>query len=269
MTRQIAGLGEIAGGFDAFLLDQFGVLHDGERAFPGAVDCATRLRALGRPVALISNSGRRAGPNIARLAKLGFAPALFDAVVTSGEACRDRLAAMLADGRLAPGAPVWLVAREGDLSVIEGLPLTRAGSPETAVLALIAGRDADRRRFEEDAADLAPLARLGVPCLCANPDLTMYSAGGAAPGPGALAKAYAAAGGRVTMFGKPDPALFRAALARLGPFDPARVLVVGDSPAHDVAGAKAAGFAALLVEGGVQGGETGEAADYAAPGFVW
>jgi putative hydrolase of the HAD superfamily len=45
---------------------------------------------------------------------------------------------------------------------------------------------------------------------------------------------------------KPDPAIFRAALERLG-VTPAEAMHVGDSVEHDVAGARAAGLEAVLV----------------------
>lgn len=48
---------------------------------------------------------------------------------------------------------------------------------------------------------------------------------------------------------KPDPAVFAAALARVGCDDPAAALHVGDSVDHDVAGALAAGMRAVLVAG--------------------
>jgi putative hydrolase of the HAD superfamily len=46
---------------------------------------------------------------------------------------------------------------------------------------------------------------------------------------------------------KPDPAIFRAALARHGA-SPAEALHVGDSPGEDVAGAEAAGLLGVLVD---------------------
>jgi len=46
---------------------------------------------------------------------------------------------------------------------------------------------------------------------------------------------------------KPDPALFRAVLRRLGA-DPAQALHVGDVPELDLAGARAAGVDALLID---------------------
>lgn len=52
---------------------------------------------------------------------------------------------------------------------------------------------------------------------------------------------------------KPDPAIFRLALARLGA-RPEDALHCGDSPRHDCAGARAAGVAAVIVDRGREGG---------------
>jgi HAD superfamily hydrolase (TIGR01459 family) len=257
--REIAGLATVfaasEGELEAVLLDQFGVLHDGRTAFPEALEAVRRLRAGGLKTAVLSNSGKRAQANAARLARLGFEPGLFDAVLTSGELCRLRLREDLASGRLAPGARVLVVASGSDALPTEGLPLREAPAEE-AELVLIAGRDPARRSLEEDLDRLRPAAFRGIRCLCANPDLAIYGpdpdSGGAAPGAGALAAAYAEAGGPVEWLGKPHAEIFRRALALLGDPDPARVLMIGDSLEHDIAGAKRVGCRTLFVRGGVQ-----------------
>ena len=57
--------------------------------------------------------------------------------------------------------------------------------------------------------------------------------------------------GLVHLMGKPDPVIYRAAMARLGGLDPSRVLAIGDSLEHDVAGAQAAGIDTLFIMGGI------------------
>lgn len=254
LVRDVAGMAALTGLHDVVLLDQFGVLHDGQRAFAGAVDCVTRLRAGGARIAIVSNSGKRAAPNAARLAALGFAPSLFDAVITSGEICRTLLAAEIAAGRLARGARVFVVASGADRSALDGLDLRETARPEQADALLITGAEPERTSLDAYAAILAPLAARGAPCFCANPDLRMYAAGGVTFGPGAIAQRYAASGGPVRWIGKPGAAIFAAALASLGAADPARALMVGDSVAHDVAGAAAAGCGWALIAGGVYDG---------------
>ena len=163
LVRDVAGMAALAGLHDAVLLDQFGVLHDGARAFPGAVDCVTRLRAGGARIAIVSNSGKRAAPNRARLAALGFAPSLFDAVITSGEICRDLLAAEIAAGRLAQGGRIFVLARGADRSALEGLDLRATSDPTDADALLIAGAEPERCALEAYAALLAPLAARRAP----------------------------------------------------------------------------------------------------------
>jgi HAD superfamily hydrolase (TIGR01459 family) len=254
MTPRIDGLRAVAGLFDAFLVDQFGVLHDGRRAFPGAVEAMAGLRSAARGVAILSNSGKRAAPNATRLAALGFGPELYDHLVTSGEVARALLIDRLAAGALPSGARVFVLARDADRSPIEGLPLDETDDPQAADLLLILGAEPERLDRAGHARLLAPLARRGAPCLCANPDRRMYAAHGVDFGPGAVAADFEAAGGRVEWIGKPHRAVFDHALRLLGATDPARVAMIGDSAEHDAAGAAAAGCAWVLVEGGAQSG---------------
>lgn len=253
-SRMIGGLREVADELDVFLLDQYGVLHNGQSPFPGVVDCLRRLRGAGKAIAVVSNSGKRSDENRARLRRLGFSETLFDAVVTSGELCHHLLRRRLDSGALPRGARCLVLSRDGDLSPLQDLAIAVTPVPEEADFILIAGIESERVDLADYEARLAPLAARGVPCLCSNPDLRMYTNGGVSPGPGALARAYAAKGGEVTWIGKPHPEIFRFALAELGAEDPARAVMIGDSPEHDVAGARSVGSASLFVTGGLYGG---------------
>ena len=91
MVRHLDSLKEIAGDYDAVVLDQWGVLHDGTTPYPRAIDTLKTLR--GTRFAVLSNSGKRAAPNAARIAAMGFCADLFDLVMTSGEALWQDIAA--------------------------------------------------------------------------------------------------------------------------------------------------------------------------------
>lgn len=54
------------------LLDQFGVLHDGKKAYPSAIEAVRKMHAAGLRVLIISNSSRRSGGTLAKLARMGF-----------------------------------------------------------------------------------------------------------------------------------------------------------------------------------------------------
>ena len=55
----VPGLAAIASRYDAILLDQFGVLHDGKNAIDGAVACYDALAAAGKKLVVLSNTSRR------------------------------------------------------------------------------------------------------------------------------------------------------------------------------------------------------------------
>ena len=55
----LGGVSELARKYDGFVLDIWGVIHDGVRPYPGAVACLRRLKAGGKRVALLSNAPRR------------------------------------------------------------------------------------------------------------------------------------------------------------------------------------------------------------------
>lgn len=54
------------------LLDQFGVLHDGKVPYPLAVAAVQKLAEAGKQIVILSNSSRRSGGTIGKLAKMGF-----------------------------------------------------------------------------------------------------------------------------------------------------------------------------------------------------
>ena len=45
------GFAAIAEDFDGYILDLWGVIHNGVEALPGSVDCMRELKRLGKPVA--------------------------------------------------------------------------------------------------------------------------------------------------------------------------------------------------------------------------
>lgn len=257
MIPKAAGLAELADRYDLFLVDQFGVLHDGSTAYPGAVEALGRLKAAGKTVILVSNSGKRAADNQVRLARLGFDPSSYDAFVSSGEV----VWRLIADDQVPVPTTIprplrcLLVNRRGDETTISGLGLDLADSAETADFVLLTGSDGDIRPLTDYRTALTPAAARRLPCLCANPDKVMILAEGTGYGAGAIADLYTALGGQVTWIGKPYTEIYRHALEEAGRFgckpDPSRVIGIGDSIEHDIAGAKHAGFAAALVTAGI------------------
>jgi HAD superfamily hydrolase (TIGR01459 family) len=245
-----ATLASLLPDYDVYLVDQFGTLHDGERPYIGAVSALRMLRAAGKRVVLLSNSGRRVGPNAERLHRIGIPPNGYDELMTSGEIgwrmLRDHELAVASGAR-----SCLLLARGGDTSPVDGVGLSLASPAENADLVVIAGSDGDHVPLAQYREWLRPAALGGVPCLCLNPDRTMLTNSGPAFGAGVIAELYQKLGGAVVWIGKPYPEIYQATLADA---DRTRVIGIGDSIEHDIAGATHAGCASVLVRTGISEG---------------
>ena len=250
MTTTISGLGAIADRFDHVLLDQWGTLHEGMAVFPSALDCVTRLHEAGKHILILSNSGKRASSNQRRLTALGLPADIYDGVLSSGEVTWRGLHAGTQPPFADLGTACFLISRDGDRSIIDGLKLTIVSDIGAADFILLAGLDDAAAEPEQWRERLSEAALSGLPMLCANPDLVMFGVTGLIPAPGALAAFYQTLGGTVSFVGKPHAPMFSAALERLGHPSPERILVIGDSLDHDVAGGRAAGMLTLLIGAG-------------------
>jgi HAD superfamily hydrolase (TIGR01459 family) len=236
---------------DARLLicDVWGVVHDGVRAFPGALAALARWRGEGRTVVLVTNAPR---PSVAirrQLGALGVDGRHYDAIVSSGD------------------AGVALVARSGAAEVgFIGTAVDRAALEEADVriaagggeaLVVCTGLDARRPAVDDYADELALMLGRGAEMLCLNPDIV------ACPGDrlelcaGAIAQRYEAMGGAVTYTGKPHRPIYDAALvvgeAAAGRrFATVDVLAIGDAVPTDLVGAARMGFRFLFVTSGIE-----------------
>ncbi|MGH6902786.1 MAG: TIGR01459 family HAD-type hydrolase, partial [Geminicoccaceae bacterium] len=246
-----SGLADIASRYGGFIVDQWGVLHDGARPYPDALDCLARLRETGKRVVLLSNSGKRTAINRARLAEIGIDSSLYDDVVTSGEATWQALAARTDPFYAGLGRRCFLWSRDGDRSALDGLPLEVVDRIEDADFLLLGGVE-DDARLEDFGAALDAAAGRGLPMVCANPDIVaVLPDGGFGMAPGAVAHHYEQLGGRVGYVGKPHRPIYEVCLRALGDLPHAEVLTIGDSIAHDVAGGAAMELDTALIMSGI------------------
>lgn len=225
--------------YDHVLLDLDGCLWVGDDACDGAVDAVAALREAGRSVRFLTNDVRY-GPEdfVRKLWRLGFQAAV-DEVLSVGAAVQRMLAERAGGSAFVIGSQALVdhVADAG-LRVVNRTPFaTRAdvvvvGAHEAFV-------------FEELKVAMQAVVR-GAMLVGATRDATFPMPDGPWPGTGAVLAAVETAAGRRAdvVVGKPEPAMYDAARASLGP---GRVLAVGDRLDIDVAGARRAGLDSALV----------------------
>jgi HAD superfamily hydrolase (TIGR01459 family) len=252
--EHLTGFAPLAERYDGFILDLWGVIHDGVNAFPHAVDCLVQLRATGKRTLLLSNVPRPNDAAQAMMRRMGIPDDLYTDILTSGEAVRRALQNPPDLWWAELGQSVFHLGPERDSGVLEGLALTKVAEPGEANFVLNTGPDdhrnpTDLAEFEELLQDCA---RHRLPMICANPDLHVIRGGVRVLCAGALAVRYQELGGDVRSICKPDPTIYQPVLQLLDrPVD--RVLAVGDALHTDIAGAAAIDVASCWVLSGIHG----------------
>lgn len=257
--KEIKGLREIADRYDAFILDVWGVLHDGSKPYEGVLPTLQALQQAGKPVLLLSNAARRSPSVTPHLAGIGVPRELYGDMLTSGD---ESWRGLSTRGR-ADAVPFYRdLGRRGfvlgmgrDPGFFDALDVERVEDPAACDF-ILANSLVRPGNTPADFEDVMQAARgNGAAFICANPDLVVLYGGKLEYCPGSLAARYEELGGPVMYHGKPHAPVYKRALTMLGDPNPRRVLCVGDSLRTDIAGASGAGLDSLLVACGIHNEE--------------
>jgi HAD superfamily hydrolase (TIGR01459 family) len=234
---------------EAWIVDIWGVMHNGARAFAAAGEACRRFRAEGGIVVLLSNAPRPFSAVVGHMATLGVDPGAYDTGVTSGDGTRGMIAAW-------SGRKLLHIGPERDKGLFAGLDAELAPA-EAADAIVCSGLWDDTKETPDDYAALFDrLVARGLPMVCANPDLVVERGEKLVHCAGSLAAAYAAKGGEVVYAGKPHLPIYERTLAEIerlrgAPVPKARILAIGDGLDTDLEGAHAAGLRSVLIASAV------------------
>jgi len=277
----LSGLSAIADRYDAFILDLWGVVHDGSHLYPGVHEALSELRKAGKKIVMLSNAPRRAAKVEKVLNELGIEPGLYDRVYSSGEAGFEWLQECGNAEVQKCGNRYYYIGPAKDLDVLDGLPHVRVDDIKDADFLLNVGFGSEEQSTE----DWMPLLRGAkgflLPMVCLNPDLEVVKQTGEHfPCAGVIAHAYVQLGGEVTWFGKPFGSVYERCMEFLFPppsggrlggghsgemssnnaptpalplwgREKKRVLAIGDSLETDIPGAQNFGIDSALITGGI------------------
>jgi len=227
-----------AAAYDGFAIDLDGVVWLSHEPIAGSVEAIERLRGGDRPLVFVTNDPRSTRAELAQRLTAAGAPTEVGQILTSATATAESLAVA------APGACVLAVGTESLRRELAEQGLEPLGPEQAeAVDAVVVGGGG---RFDYEVLSVASAAvRRGARLWATNKDPTYPTVDGLVPGTGALVAAIETASGvEALTVGKPQPAMFEAAMRRL---DCRHPIMVGDSLHSDVAGAAAAGMATALV----------------------
>ena len=273
--KRVQGVRDLVDDYDLFLLDMWGVMHDGSRPYDGVLEVIQKLKAHGKRLVILSNSSKRQDNSIKMLRKLGFDPEDFEQIITSGEVAFSMLGGQSPLEtvpnpwpklkEVATQKAVVFGSGDGDAEYLQTCGWNVATAEESSLVVARGtftvndGTSVVHKREDEAAYDQAlanmieSCAARRLPMLVTNPD-KIRPDDELPPMPGKIGDAYEAALARqgvpdpsslVKRIGKPFPDVYEMSLK--ADVDKARVCMIGDALETDVTGGALAGIATVWV----------------------
>lgn len=230
-VRLLNGLEECLNLYDHFVLDIWGVLHNGIIPFPHVIDCLARLKENNKQILLLSNTPSTGNTIADDLRHMDITPALYDHIVTAGDSAR-------ADLEKRQGQKCWYAGQLHEESLVDGLDLKFLDTPTHAnfMINAIYGNNPDTDG--KLSTQMQEAADLGLDMICPNPDKVVQVGDTLKLCPGTFAEIYENdMNGTVFYHGKPHTPIYQTAWEYLGAPEKSRVLAIGDSLHTDIQGA--------------------------------
>ncbi len=252
-TKFCEGISDISDSYMGFIIDQWGVLHDGEELFPGVEDCLKELKERKKTILILSNSDERAETNKEKLKKMGLGPSLYNAIVTPAEVLWEGFATRKDGVFEKMGNKCYIFGRRGQEEVYKDSGIEIVDDIDKADFVLILGMDYPRKTLMDYESTIRKAIQKRLKAYCQSPDSLSTIGEGLLTGPLLLARRYEDSGGIVHYMGKPHKLIFNYCIQYLQKKDiyPAQTVMLGDTMAHDVIGANASGIDTCLFRSGL------------------
>ena len=235
----IKGLHEVADRYDGFILDLYGVVHNGIEIFPGTLKCLSELKAAGKKVCLLSNTPKRGFESAQDILKMGVTEDLYTGIVTAGDSAHEKL-------KEYDGKKCWFAGTELFDALLEGINIEKQESPDGAEFVLNAITGLYKLPEDDIKAGLQRACDAGLPMVCSNPDLVVNIGDQQHICAGTYALYYENIGGTVSYHGKPHEPVYLEAQQILGITDKSKILAVGDALHTDIQGANKFGVDSIF-----------------------
>jgi HAD superfamily hydrolase (TIGR01459 family) len=248
---QLNSIKEILDKYQYFIIDIWGVLHDGnERAFEYAIDTLKELKAQEKYSLILSNSPRNLIDVADSLAKKGIETSFYDALYTSGQEVQNQLKNPKEEFFKNLGTKVYVI---GFSNLFESAGHQQVESIEEADY-ILATR-VPENNLEASVPLLQKALSLNLPLVCANPDKVAQTFEGPSLCPGVIYDYYIENQGRAISIGKPYPQVYGSVRRIMQNAKPGlkkeQVLVIGDGLFTDIKGANQEGFDSVFISSGI------------------
>jgi HAD superfamily hydrolase (TIGR01459 family) len=243
----LSGIHKICKKFDLYLVDLWGVVHDGIKCNAEALKTLKILKKTSK-IILISNAPR---PNFIVkkfLIKMNFNKKYYHSLITSGDVTRNFLRANYKNKK------IYHLGATKDNVLFKGLKIKKV-SIEHADVVVCTGL-ASYDNLKKYNSVLKKIKKKKLLMICANPDLTVNRGNKLEFCAGSIAKMYKKMGGNVKYFGKPYKNFYDYCFSMINKnVKKSRTLIIGDNLDTDILGANTMKINNLFIWGGVHKAE--------------
>ncbi len=252
-TKFCQGISDISDSYTGFLIDTWGVLHDSEKVFEGAIECLKELKNRKKFVLLMSNSELRAHEMAENLKKLGLPDGLYSEILTSGELLYNGINTQKDAVFEGVGKNCYLIGGERARKFLAGTDVQIVNNLEDASFLLVSGWDNLEGELSSYEEVLRETIRRRLKILCINPDSRALLGNNYKTGTLQLSRRIQELGGVIQMIGKPYKPIFHQAIHILHNNDiyPGQTVMIGDAMAHDITGATLVNMDTCLIRSGI------------------
>jgi len=240
--KKLEHLSEIYNFYDAFIVDLWGVIHNGIKLNSGAMEVVKNLTKNNKRITFLSNAPRPNESVVKFLRKLNMKEEYLKNVLTSGEAA----VKSLNDNKF--GVKFFHLGPKKDISLFMELEKNKT-TLEKSEFILCTGL------FDEYENDLNYYKKLlkdyiSKKLICTNPDLMVHRGGKKEHCAGAVAEIFKFLGGEVVYFGKPYKEVYDLCLNKNE-----KTFIIGDNLNTDIKGANNLNLDSLFITGGIHRSE--------------
>lgn len=238
--------------YENYIIDQWGVIHDGEIGYKHAIETIDYLEKNNKKLFIISNSSKRQKSSEDRLPKLGFNKKSFTSIQTSGEMIWQFINKKYSELQNKTKCfHIYDESKEDGLLFRDGLNLSFVDNIDDAEFIL-----ACTPYVNSQPIDYIPLLEKSINknliMYCANPDFETIERNNNQNifCMGAVAEIYKKMGGEVIIKGKPENDIYIDTTKTIK-LDKTKTIAIGDSIFHDIKGANNFSIDSILIKSGI------------------
>ncbi len=236
--RELRHLSEIFNNYDTFIIDLWGVVHNGVKLNPKAIEAVDNLTRNSKKIIFLSNAPRPSSKVVNFLLKMNMSQKYLTKVMTSGEAALNSI------NQNKFGKTFFHLGPERDANLFEKVKKNKT-TLEKCNYILCTGLF-DERETKLDWYKTFLKNHTSKKLVCTNPDLTVHRGNKEEYCAGFIAKIFEDLGGDVIYYGKPHKEIYKMCFDKRE-----KVLAIGDNLRTDIKGANNMNIDCIFISEGV------------------